>query len=707
LESVVSTPAVSAEVQPPVVQAIITLETATLVEQRGAATGMGSLLVGRDPTDELRKFRGGSLLLAHEGIEHLRQVPVAPSGASPGAVVMHRFETDEGVVEVSAADLQSGNYPDSVRRLLWVAEGPGRAHKLIPDAPQDAGPEGWRPGERHSPGDANQSAWDAVDHTRDIDLRNANRRMMDLTGRLQSDDLPVDPNALVQWVIRQSYIEQTQDLLHFAGKVKHFNKLKQAYRARLAFLRRVHADAVANGTPVDPNDADKGKRLGKHVVEAYPYGNPATGEIVLPYAGQGAGSGGVPGGWSATPPPASPPQPGPQARPGGPAPAATGPAPELPLPPGRIVPATAPALTVSQQQRLQAVRDMSADMSTKVGERPYPKADLRGPDPAEVRLVMQLDPQIQAQLDEHELTRVMQVLAAAAWAKQERGVAASFLPEISLAAIQARAKAIVETADPRVLQRLAQRGPIPEVQARWPVATKYYQSNGTYVLRMPDGSGFQMNVSERPTVPTLRIPAPGQLAEGSFADLLRTIEGDKTRHKDKTDKLVQDFNAAAAKAANAPTGSVWDGRAFQVGSIVGHSAAMTDGRTPPEHHSAPMTEGRAPREEHHSAPMTDGRAGQSGGSGAAGHSTGAPVGTGPTGEDPGIAGAQAIENTVQLDAYMKTLDEKLSTVGDDAQLANVDLQNVLQKQQQYMQMISNISKQLHDSAMSVIRKIGG
>jgi len=48
----------------------------------------------------------------------------------------------------------------------------------------------------------------------------------------------------------------------------------------------------------------------------------------------------------------------------------------------------------------------------------------------------------------------------------------------------------------------------------------------------------------------------------------------------------------------------------------------------------------------------------------------------------------------------------MNSVGDDAQLANVDLQNMLQKQQQTMQMMSNISKMLHDTAMAVIRKIG-
>ncbi len=52
-------------------------------------------------------------------------------------------------------------------------------------------------------------------------------------------------------------------------------------------------------------------------------------------------------------------------------------------------------------------------------------------------------------------------------------------------------------------------------------------------------------------------------------------------------------------------------------------------------------------------------------------------------------------------------EEKLSSVGDDAQLANVDLQNMLQKQQQTLQQMSNISKMLHDTAMAIIRKIGG
>ena len=56
---------------------------------------------------------------------------------------------------------------------------------------------------------------------------------------------------------------------------------------------------------------------------------------------------------------------------------------------------------------------------------------------------------------------------------------------------------------------------------------------------------------------------------------------------------------------------------------------------------------------------------------------------------------------------VKQFEEKLNSIGDDAQLANVDMQNWLQKQQQTLQMMSNISKMFFDNAMAIIRKIGG
>ncbi len=59
-----------------------------------------------------------------------------------------------------------------------------------------------------------------------------------------------------------------------------------------------------------------------------------------------------------------------------------------------------------------------------------------------------------------------------------------------------------------------------------------------------------------------------------------------------------------------------------------------------------------------------------------------------------------------LDAAIACWEGRLATIGEDAQLANIDLQNLLQKQQQTLQLLSNISKLLHDTAMAVIRKIG-
>ena len=60
-----------------------------------------------------------------------------------------------------------------------------------------------------------------------------------------------------------------------------------------------------------------------------------------------------------------------------------------------------------------------------------------------------------------------------------------------------------------------------------------------------------------------------------------------------------------------------------------------------------------------------------------------------------------------VESEIERWEEKLNRLGDDAQLANVDLQNILQKQQQTLQMMSNISKMLYDTAMSIIRKMGG
>ena len=60
-----------------------------------------------------------------------------------------------------------------------------------------------------------------------------------------------------------------------------------------------------------------------------------------------------------------------------------------------------------------------------------------------------------------------------------------------------------------------------------------------------------------------------------------------------------------------------------------------------------------------------------------------------------------------LQASIDEWEDQLASIGEDAQLANIDLQNALQQQQQTLQIIADVSKLLHDTAMATIRKIGG
>lgn len=56
----------------------------------------------------------------------------------------------------------------------------------------------------------------------------------------------------------------------------------------------------------------------------------------------------------------------------------------------------------------------------------------------------------------------------------------------------------------------------------------------------------------------------------------------------------------------------------------------------------------------------------------------------------------------ETETRIRDLEEQLSTTAGDAQLANIDLQNMLQKQQQTLQMISQMSKMMSDTAMAVL-----
>lgn len=56
---------------------------------------------------------------------------------------------------------------------------------------------------------------------------------------------------------------------------------------------------------------------------------------------------------------------------------------------------------------------------------------------------------------------------------------------------------------------------------------------------------------------------------------------------------------------------------------------------------------------------------------------------------------------------IQELEGRLSSVADDAQLANIEMQNWLQKSQQTLQLLSNMAKSMHDTAMNSVRKMGG
>jgi len=63
--------------------------------------------------------------------------------------------------------------------------------------------------------------------------------------------------------------------------------------------------------------------------------------------------------------------------------------------------------------------------------------------------------------------------------------------------------------------------------------------------------------------------------------------------------------------------------------------------------------------------------------------------------------------TAVIDSEIESLRAYVARLEEDDQLATVDLQNILQKLQQLLQQMSNMSKQLHDIALGVIRKWGG
>ena len=69
----------------------------------------------------------------------------------------------------------------------------------------------------------------------------------------------VDPNALVQEVLRESYLQTTEDLRFYADKVKYFNTTKNLIRDHLQTLRdydknfKSQIDSLKPGQKIDKN----------------------------------------------------------------------------------------------------------------------------------------------------------------------------------------------------------------------------------------------------------------------------------------------------------------------------------------------------------------------------------------------------------------------------------------------------------------------
>lgn len=63
------------------------------------------------------------------------------------------------------------------------------------------------------------------------------------------------------------------------------------------------------------------------------------------------------------------------------------------------------------------------------------------------------------------------------------------------------------------------------------------------------------------------------------------------------------------------------------------------------------------------------------------------------------------EERSRLRERLREIDAELAEMNDDAELANIDVQNALQKQQQTLQTMSNVSKQMHDTAKAILRNM--
>jgi len=64
----------------------------------------------------------------------------------------------------------------------------------------------------------------------DAQLEQASGGAISAVGQYATGDAPIDPNALVQYVLRESYMQSSEDLRYYAEKVKYFNQAKKTIR---------------------------------------------------------------------------------------------------------------------------------------------------------------------------------------------------------------------------------------------------------------------------------------------------------------------------------------------------------------------------------------------------------------------------------------------------------------------------------------------
>jgi methanogenic corrinoid protein MtbC1 len=69
--------------------------------------------------------------------------------------------------------------------------------------------------------------------------------------------------------------------------------------------------------------------------------------------------------------------------------------------------------------------------------------------------------------------------------------------------------------------------------------------------------------------------------------------------------------------------------------------------------------------------------------------------------------ASLVQQVVAITALHEAMQAGMSEVGDEGRLADVELPNLLQKQQQTLQMLASLSRDLHETTGAVVRKVGG